>query len=65
MVYSFNWNTQPTGKTAEALATQYIKAKYGTNLADFAKMIIKEQSPPEAISSIGTQLYLNERVIAT
>jgi hypothetical protein len=65
MVYSFNWNTQPTEKAAEAVATQYIKAKYGTNLADFAKMIIKEQSPPEAISSIGTHHFTSEGVVAT
>ena len=53
MVCSFNWNTQTaTPKTAEAASVQYIKAKYSTSLADFAKMIIKEQSPQETVSSL-------------
>jgi len=49
MVYSFNWNTAPQGnkKTTEAITTQYIKAKYGTTPAEFAKMLIKKQPPQE------------------
>jgi len=52
MVCSFNWNTQTSNtKTAEVAAKQYIKAKYGTSLADFAKIVIKEHSPQETASS--------------
>jgi len=49
MVYNFNWNPQPTGNTkaAEAVTIQYIKAKYGTTPAEFAKKIIKEQTSQE------------------
>jgi len=49
MVYSFTWNTQPKGndKTTKAVASQYIKAKYGTSLEEFAKMIILEEAQQE------------------
>ena len=45
MVYSFNWTPQPKGnaKVTEAVATQYIKARYGTTPAEFARMLKKEQ----------------------
>ena len=49
MVYSFNWSTAPQGnkKTTEAVTAQYIKAKYGTTPAEFAKMLVKKQPSQE------------------
>ncbi|MCL1882929.1 MAG: hypothetical protein FWF81_04155 [Defluviitaleaceae bacterium] len=52
MVCSFNWNAPPNKntKTAEAVARQYIKAKYGLTPAEFAKKIITEQAPQEKLA---------------
>ena len=47
MVYNFNWNTQPKGKNTEAIAVQYIKARYGVTPTEFAKMVIKKQASQE------------------
>ena len=55
MVYSFNWNTPPKGdiKASEVATTQYIKAKYGTTPAEFAKKIITERVPQEKLADKG------------
>jgi len=47
MVYNFDWKPQPKSnvKANEAAATQYIKAKYGTSLEEFIKMIVKNRTP--------------------
>ena len=66
MTFSFNWNTQPKGnnKTAEAVATQYIKAKYGTTPAEFARMAIRRQEIKADEPPVEIQCHANEDNVA-
>jgi len=59
MVCSFNWNIPPSKnrKTAEAVATQYIKAKYGVPPAEFARRIIAEQNSQESATPTESEQY--------
>ena len=66
MTFSFNWDTQSKDNTkvAEAAATQYIKAKYGTTPAEFAKMVIKRQEVQGDEPPLEIQCHVNEENVA-
>ena len=66
MVCSFNWNIPPSKnpKTAETVATQYIKAKYGVTPAEFARQIIAEQTPQEGATLADAEQHSEKDTIA-
>jgi len=66
MVCSFIWNVPPHGntKTAEAVATQYIKAKYGVALAEFARRIIAKRDSQEGATPTEAEQFSEKDAIA-
>jgi len=66
MVCSFNWNVPPSKnrKTAEAVATQYIKAKYGITPAEFVRRVIAEHTPQNGVTSKDEENYSEKNAVA-